>query len=160
MPHRRNHGQAIVLEPHTDFQREGNFSCSVFTTPASPVLVLTDKLAIKPTSSRFRRSRQPEPGSYSTYQTINLFRQAKPCQLGGIGAGGPNDQVTSLGMRSISRRRTVCSGQAVGRWTRICRLVSTIRAASLIRRRRSVSNWATRQRDRRGIGGRIDHSSQ
>jgi hypothetical protein len=38
---------------------------------------LTGKHPIRPTSPRFRRSRQPEPGRRSTYPPENLFRQAE-----------------------------------------------------------------------------------
>src|SRR3954454_16052194 len=41
---------------------------------------LTGKHPIRPTSPRFRRSRQPEPGRRSTYPPKNLFRQAEPPQ--------------------------------------------------------------------------------
>ena len=42
---------------------------------------MTGKHLIRPTSPRFRRSRQPEPGRRSTYPPKNLFRQAEPPQF-------------------------------------------------------------------------------
>jgi hypothetical protein len=48
------------------------------TTPAGHIPALTGKHLIRPTSPRFRRSRQPEPGRRSTYPPKNLFRQAEP----------------------------------------------------------------------------------
>ena len=48
------------------------------TTPADLIPALTGKHPIRPTSPRFRRSRQPEPGRRSTYPPKNLFRQAEP----------------------------------------------------------------------------------
>jgi hypothetical protein len=41
---------------------------------------LTGKHPIKPTSPRFRRSRQLEPGRRSTYPLKILFRQTEPPQ--------------------------------------------------------------------------------
>ena len=51
---------------------------SAFTTHADRIPALTGKHLIRPTSPRFRRSRQPEPGRRSTYPPKNLFRQAEP----------------------------------------------------------------------------------
>ena len=48
-------------------------------------------------------------------------------------------------MRPRTNRRMLWSGQDVGMCTRICVFISTTRAAILMRRRRKVSNWATRQ---------------
>jgi putative transposase len=45
---------------------------------SSLIRALTGKHPIRPTSPRFRRSRQPEPGRRSTYQPKYLFRQAEP----------------------------------------------------------------------------------
>lgn len=53
---------------------------SAFTTPAGYIPALASKNPIRPTSPRFRRSRQPEPGRRSTYPPKNLFRQAEPSQ--------------------------------------------------------------------------------
>src|SRR4051794_1169750 len=41
----------------------------------------TIKSIVRPTSPRFRRSRQPEPGSCSTPQPKILFRQAEPTSV-------------------------------------------------------------------------------
>jgi hypothetical protein len=41
----------------------------------------TIKSIVRPTSPRFRRSRQPEPGSCSTHQPKILFRQAEPTSV-------------------------------------------------------------------------------
>ena len=50
--------------------------------------------------------------------------------------------------------------QEVGKCTRIIVFISTTRAAILMRRRRSVSNWATRHIERFGIDTRRPHISQ
>jgi hypothetical protein len=47
------------------------------TTPANPIRALTGKHPTRPTSPRFRRPRRLEPGSNSTYQPKNLFRQTE-----------------------------------------------------------------------------------
>ena len=57
----------------------------------------TGKHPIRPTSPRFRRLRQPEPGRCSTYAPKNLFRQAEPPQ-------GPND-VTLLTRPEMNRKK-------------------------------------------------------
>ena len=48
--------------------RKSLASTLAFTTPADLIRALTGKHPIRPTSPRFRRSRQPEPGRRSTYQ--------------------------------------------------------------------------------------------
>src|SRR5208337_193815 len=48
-------------------------------------------------------------------------------------------------MRWRAKRRISWPGHEVGRWTRIMVFISTTRAAILTRRRRNVSNCATRQ---------------
>src|SRR5271165_5601422 len=54
-------------------------------------------------------------------------------------------------MRPRAKRRISCTGQEVGKCTRIIVFISTTRAAILMRRRRNVSNWATRHIERFGI---------
>src|SRR5918995_210862 len=68
--------------PTTPSPRRGVRSpgTSAFTTPADRIRALTGKHLIRPTSPRFRRSRQPEPGRRSTYPPKNLFRQVEPPQ--------------------------------------------------------------------------------
>src|SRR3954449_4903502 len=55
------------------------------TTPADRIRALTGKHPIRPTSSRFRRSRRLEPGRRSTYQPKILFRQTEPPQSEPVG---------------------------------------------------------------------------
>src|SRR5208337_1434825 len=76
------------------------------------------------------------------------------------GRSSPACQVTRRGMRPRAKRRISCAGQEVGKCTRIIVFISTTRAAILMRRRRSVSNWATRQIERFGIDTRRPHISQ
>src|SRR5512144_1491473 len=76
------------------------------------------------------------------------------------GANGPDFQVTSRGRRPRTRWRIDGSGALVGRWTVILVFISTMRAATLISRSRSVSNWAARQDEALGISARRLHSSQ
>ena len=64
------------------------------------------------------------------------------------------------GKRSSKSRMRDAAGQAVGRWMVIRVFSSTTRAAILIRRRRSVSNWAGRQGDRGGSAARKLHINQ
>jgi hypothetical protein len=52
------------------------------------------------------------------------------------------------------------SGHDVGRCRRICDFISTTRAAILMRRNRSVSNWATAKLERLGIAARKPHINQ
>jgi len=59
-----------------------------------------------------------------------------------------------------ARRRISCAGHEVGKCTRIIVFISTTRAAILMRRRRKVSNWATRHIERFGIETRRPHISQ
>ena len=63
-------------------------------------------------------------------------------------------------MRPRAKRRISCTGQEVGKCTRIIVFISTTRAAILMRRRRNVSNWATRHIERFGIDTRRPHISQ
>ena len=51
-----------------------------FYNSRRPHSSLDRQTPIRPTSPRFRRSRQPEPGRRSTYPPKNLFRQAEPPQ--------------------------------------------------------------------------------
>src|SRR5215217_6873597 len=71
-----------ICGPTTPWPRRGLRSpgTSAFTTPADRIPALTGKHPIRPTSPRFRRSRQPEPGRRSTYPPKILFRQAEPPQ--------------------------------------------------------------------------------
>ena len=77
-----------------------------------------------------------------------------------MGNSRPVGHVTRRGMRAWTKRMTSCAGQDVGRCTRIIVFISTTRAAILIRRRRSVSNWATRHIERFGVEMRSPHISQ
>ena len=77
-----------------------------------------------------------------------------------FGASRPVAQVTRRGMRSRAKRRISCAGHEVGKCTRIIVFISTTRAAILMRRRRKVSNWATRHIERFGIDTRSPHISQ
>src|SRR6188768_2392540 len=63
----------------------------------------------------------------------------------------PGVQLTSRGIRPRARRSTDWYGQALGRcsMTRVFRVATW--AAIFSRRKRSVSNWAVRQKDRLGI---------
>ena len=63
-------------------------------------------------------------------------------------------------MRPRAKRRISCAGHEVGKCTRIMVFISTTRAAILMRRRRNVSNWATRHIERFGIDTRSPHISQ
>ena len=63
-------------------------------------------------------------------------------------------------MRPSAKRKISCAGQDVGRCTRIMVFISTTRAAILMRRRRNVSNCATRHIERFGIETRRPHISQ
>ena len=71
--------------------------------------------------------------------------------VNGRGASRPVVQVTKRGMRCKARRRVSCAGHEVGKCTWIIVFISTTRAAILMRRRRKVSNWATRHIERFGI---------
>src|SRR3954465_14095364 len=66
--------------PTTQSPRRGIRSpgTSTFTTHADHIRALTGKHPIRPTSSRFRRSRRLEPGRRSTYPLKILFRQTEP----------------------------------------------------------------------------------
>ena len=76
------------------------------------------------------------------------------------GRSRPVFQVTRRGMRWRAKRRISWPGHDVGRWTRIMVFISTTRAAILTRRRRNVSNCATRHIERLGIDARSPHISQ
>src|SRR5512132_3531992 len=74
------------------------------------------------------------------------------------GRAGPGGQVARRDKRPRTRRTTDWSGALVGRWILTCVFISTMRAAILIRRSLSVSNWATRQDEALGISARRLHS--
>ena len=80
--------------------------------------------------------------------------------VNGPGASRPVVQVTRRGMRCRAKRRISCAGHEVGKCTRIMVFISTTRAAILMRRRRKVSNWATRHLERFGIDMRSPHIIQ
>ena len=75
-------------------------------------------------------------------------------------ASRPVSQVTRRGMRSKAKRSISCAGDDEGKWTRIIVCISTTRAAILTRRRRKVSNWATRHIERFGAETRRPHINQ
>src|ERR1019366_3603316 len=77
-----------------------------------------------------------------------------------FGALRPGAQVTRRGMRPSTRRRISWAGHDVGKGTRIIVFISTMRAATLISRRRNVSNCATRHIERLGIDARRPHMIQ
>src|SRR5579875_440332 len=66
----------------------------------------------------------------------------------------PVAQVTRWGMRVSTSRSISCVGHVVGRGILIIVFISTIRAATLIRRNRKVSNCATRNTERFGVDAR------
>src|SRR3954453_3816756 len=84
--------------------------------------------------------------------------------MDGTGSGQgrvcPVGHVTSRGIRPRTARRMAWLGQTVGRGSRSIVFSSTTRAAILIRRRRKVSNCATRHGERWGISARRLHISQ
>ena len=74
--------------PTTQSPRRGIRSpvTSAFTIHADHIRALTGKHPIRPTSPRFRRSRQLEPGRRSTYPLKILFRQTEPPQFPDVGS--------------------------------------------------------------------------
>jgi hypothetical protein len=77
-----------------------------------------------------------------------------------LGRHVPASQVTRRGICERAKRRISCAGHEVGRRTRIIVFISTTQAAILTKRRRRVSNCATRHIDRLGIDSRRPHISQ
>src|SRR4051794_15098639 len=85
----RSNMKKYTCGPTTQSPRRGIRSpgTSTFTTHADPIRALTGKHPIRPTSSRFRRSRRLEPGRRSTYPLKILFRQTEPPHPSQFGIG-------------------------------------------------------------------------
>lgn len=80
--------------------------------------------------------------------------------MGLAGRHRPRVHGPAAAKRPASNRKIVASGQAVGNQTRMRAAPSTTRAASLIRRNRSVVNSTVFQHERSGAPARRVCSSQ